>query len=274
MKRIALLSMMVCLLHVSIFAQQIPSVVNFRMYNNESFTCELNGTSSNTASTSQRFERLIPGYYNIKVYVAQWMYGGGYSNRLVYQGYIEVKPATEIYYTVAGGRITTDREISLLPSVPSPSSTPYYMPNYYDPYAYNGYTNSYYYNHSGWNSNGYGSCNSGRPTLCNPSHVQTHTNCGPRVMNESEFSQLIYSISNASFESTKLSIANSALRSNNVTTQQVKRILAQFSFESSKLDFAKQAYNKTIDKQNYFSVSDMFTFSSSTIELNQYIASR
>jgi hypothetical protein len=89
-----------------------------------------------------------------------------------------------------------------------------------------------------------------------------------------EFSNLLNTIRNASFESTKLSIVNTVARSNNFTTNQVKAILQQFSFESTKLDFAKTAYAKTIDKNNYYSINDVFSFSSSTIALNDFLASR
>ncbi|MBK9515283.1 MAG: DUF4476 domain-containing protein, partial [Flavobacteriales bacterium] len=47
-----------------------------------------------------------------------------------------------------------------------------------------------------------------------------------------------------------------------------------FSFEDSKLDFAKYAYDRTYDIGNYFKVNDAFTFESSMDELNEFIQAR
>ena len=47
-----------------------------------------------------------------------------------------------------------------------------------------------------------------------------------------------------------------------------------FSFEDSKLDFAKYAYERTYDIDNYYKVNDAFTFESSVDELNEYIQAR
>jgi len=44
-----------------------------------------------------------------------------------------------------------------------------------------------------------------------------------------------------------------------------------FSFESTRLDFARMAYHRVIDPQNYFIVNNAFRFSSSIDELYQYI---
>jgi hypothetical protein len=59
-----------------------------------------------------------------------------------------------------------------------------------------------------------------------------------------------------------------------MTTAQVSQIMALFSFEDSKLDFAKFAYGRTYDLSNYFMVNNAFTFSSSVDELNDFIQSQ
>ncbi len=51
---------------------------------------------------------------------------------------------------------------------------------------------------------------------------------------------------------------------------EVKDICMIFSFEESKLDFAKFAYTRCTDRNNYFKVTEVFSFSSSTEELNAY----
>lgn len=76
-----------------------------------------------------------------------------------------------------------------------------------------------------------------------------------------------------SFEETKLSSARNIASSNCLSPQQVKEICNLFSFEESKLDFAKFAYTRCTERNNYFIVSDVFSFSSSTEDLNKYISS-
>ena len=45
-----------------------------------------------------------------------------------------------------------------------------------------------------------------------------------------------------------------------------------FSFEDSKLQYAKYAYTYTFDLGNYYKVNDAFTFEMSIEELNEYIS--
>ena len=93
-----------------------------------------------------------------------------------------------------------------------------------------------------------------------------------RQMSEADFNQLIGVINRASFESSKIEIAKQALRSNYLTSRQVSSLMCEFSFESSKLELAKLSYNRTIDKNNYYIVNDAFHFSSSISELQNYIS--
>jgi len=57
------------------------------------------------------------------------------------------------------------------------------------------------------------------------------------------------------------------------TADQVKEMMSLFAFENNKLDIAKQAYSKTIDKENYHCVSDALNFKSSKEELARFIRS-
>ena len=44
-----------------------------------------------------------------------------------------------------------------------------------------------------------------------------------------------------------------------------------FTFENNRLEIAKLAYNKTIDKNNYYQLNDALTFSNSKEELARFI---
>lgn len=92
-------------------------------------------------------------------------------------------------------------------------------------------------------------------------------------MNKSDFEQAKQAIANASFAETMLSTAKGIIASNCLSAEQVVQICNLFSFEESKLDFAKCAYPRTVDRNNYFKVVNAFTFASSKEELNNYISS-
>ncbi len=93
-----------------------------------------------------------------------------------------------------------------------------------------------------------------------------------QAMSVGEFSQLKQTICNSNFDNTKLVVAKQTISQNYFTAAQVKELVALFSFESSKLDIAKSAYRNSIDKNNYFIVSNEFAFSSSKEELARFIA--
>lgn len=90
-------------------------------------------------------------------------------------------------------------------------------------------------------------------------------------MSSAEFANAKSSVQKQSFEDGKLKVAKQIMSSNCMSVAQVKEIMAMFSFEETKLEWAKFAYGKTTDPQNYYQLNDGFTFSSSVDELNEYI---
>ncbi len=93
----------------------------------------------------------------------------------------------------------------------------------------------------------------------------------PMPMNRTDFEGAKSSIASKSFEETKLQIAKQIVGANCCTAAQVKEIMKLFTFEASKLDFAKFAYKYTYDQKNYYKVNDAFEFESSISELTSYI---
>ncbi len=96
----------------------------------------------------------------------------------------------------------------------------------------------------------------------------------PWPMNEADFAAAQQTINSKSFESDKLTIAKQVLGSNCMTSDQIKWVMTTFSFEDSKLEFAKYAYGYVYDPGNFYRVNDAFSFSSSIDELNNYIQGR
>lgn len=95
--------------------------------------------------------------------------------------------------------------------------------------------------------------------------------CSGWPMNSSDFSAALKTIGNSSFDETKLTTAKSIASKNCLSADQVVKICNLFSFEDSKLAFAKHAYKYTTDKKNYFKVNDVFSFSGSKEELSKFV---
>jgi hypothetical protein len=90
-------------------------------------------------------------------------------------------------------------------------------------------------------------------------------------MNGSEFSNMKGSVESKTFEESKMTMAKQMLKDRCMTVDQVKGFMGLFTFEDTKLDFAKFAYDHTYDIGNYYQVNDAFTFEASIDELNQYL---
>ncbi len=95
----------------------------------------------------------------------------------------------------------------------------------------------------------------------------------PRPMARGEFEQAKASISSKSFEDSRFTVAKQIIQSNCLLSSQVKEIMLLFSFEDTRLDFAKFAYAYTLDLRNYYKLNDAFTFESSIDDLDRYIQS-
>lgn len=95
----------------------------------------------------------------------------------------------------------------------------------------------------------------------------------PWPMAEADFIQAKQSIESKTFEDSKLTIAKQIAGSNCLLCSQVKEIMLLFTYESTKLEFAKYAFPFTLDQGNYFRVNDAFTYESSIDELNEFLHS-
>ena len=112
---------------------------------------------------------------------------------------------------------------------------------------------------------------------CEPVISQPVCNMPPVIpvvygMDDYAFGGLMNTLRNMSFESSRMAVARNAIMSNSFTSRQVADIMGLMTFDSSRLELAKLAYGKTIDRENYWVVYDLFTFESSIVELNNYIS--
>lgn len=96
---------------------------------------------------------------------------------------------------------------------------------------------------------------------------------GPVVISDVMFQQLKSTVESESFDSSRVELLESTLMNNFFTSHQIKELMQLFSFDSSRLLFAKSAYTRTVDPENYFVVREALSFSSSKTELTKYINS-
>jgi hypothetical protein len=86
--------------------------------------------------------------------------------------------------------------------------------------------------------------------------------------------RLIQTMHSRNFENTKLSIARDALRNGSILADDLKRVLQQFDFETTRVEFAKYAYDNLCDKEHFYYIYDLFRFDSSVQELERYSSRR
>ena len=96
----------------------------------------------------------------------------------------------------------------------------------------------------------------------------------PVPMSRADFDSFKGSLTSKSFEDSKMTMAKQVLNSNCLTSSQVREVMGLFTYEQTKLDFAKYAYGHTYDIGNYFKVNDAFGYESSIDELNDYISTQ
>ena len=232
------------LISLSSFAYPYSSKMSISSTSNTQLRVVVDGNRYNANDNSILINNLQQGYHSVKVYqfVRNYRqsspYGGTNNNnyRLVYSANVYVKPQYIVDITINRfGKAFIDEQ---------PINTGYYGDD--DNNIQWGDNN---WNDNNWNNNDYNS----------------------RAMNVQSFANFKQSLSNESFDNTRMNIAKQVINSNYFTTAQIKEVLQSFSFENNKLEMAKYAYKNTLDKNNYFSVADNFTFSTNKDELMRYI---
>jgi hypothetical protein len=112
-----------------------------------------------------------------------------------------------------------------------------------------------------------------KPVCLNSSHACGYESChlNDLHLGYGEFQQLINAIENKIYASDKKSIAMMAIDKNILSASQVAQLVSLMPFESDKVDIAKAAYHKTINKEDYYLVNKEFNYNSSISELGFYI---
>lgn len=94
--------------------------------------------------------------------------------------------------------------------------------------------------------------------------------CGG-AMSPADFDKLKKSVESKPFSDTKMSTARVATKNACMSAAQIKQISSLFNMDDDKLAYAKFAYDYCTDKSNFYQVSEVFSFSSTTDELNKFL---
>lgn len=241
------------------FAGWKSAMLRLKHETGRSISVTIDGRKYNKIGRSITVSDLPPGNHRIKIYRYS-SNGYGYSGGvLIYQGMLNMRPG-RIYYAVVSNDGLDVEENCCIDDYGHWNQNDqwddfddYQSPDSNDPDDRN------WNNNNRWNQDR-------RDNYDDNSWGNYHGQ-----MSEGRFQSLIDQIRKASFESSKTSVAKQALRNNRITCSQLLRILNEFSFESTKLQFAKDAYRSVVDRNNYFQVNDAFTFQSSKDELLEFL---
>jgi hypothetical protein len=197
------------------------------------YTIEVNGQAYPANTGTLNLNQLMPGNYSVSI-VRHEHVGRGYSAAVRHRVMYQGNVFVPNNTVVQGRFNRYGMAFHEVRNNPMP---------YYQPYAYN-------------------DCSRPQPVAYN---------AAPVYMHDQVFSSLLMSMHRSSFDRSKLEIAQIALRNNQVTTQQVSMMMREFSFDSYRLELAKFAYQSTIDPQNYFVLTNEFTFDSNARALMRYV---
>lgn len=96
---------------------------------------------------------------------------------------------------------------------------------------------------------------------------------GPEPMNTQDFAPILKALKSEDFDPARIQLARQILASSraNFLSSQVRDMTKTFDFEPGKLEFAKLAFDYTIDREKYFLVNEAFDFMPTRQALSQYV---
>ncbi|MBP7809002.1 MAG: DUF4476 domain-containing protein [Bacteroidia bacterium] len=106
--------------------------------------------------------------------------------------------------------------------------------------------------------------------VANASH-QENLHCAVAISDE-KLNSIISTIKKGHYEHDKIKIAKEEVVNNCFNTLQVEKLLALFSYDREKMDFAKAAYAVTVDKENYKILVENFQFSENKSDFLKFIS--
>lgn len=243
------------------FRGHAASILTLSSFDNALVTVELTNQRIATPSQIVRLNGLRPGTHWIRVVKHQLNpHGYGTVARVAYEGHIRIPARSKVFAKLNGrNNLFIKRVVPLQAPVVRPNTQGYGR----------GSTGGNYGRGSTRGNYGRGST---APVTCQPVQPVRQPIQQPAFgMDHRVFEDLKYSIHHNSFDNTRLAIARQGIAAHGASAQQVLELMNLLSFENTKLDLAKFAYQYTVDPSNYFVVNNGFTFSSSVRELDRFI---
>ena len=245
----------------NIIASPIHTVLNLRMFDGRPISILVDGIPHGTVASQQEVLNLTPGMHRLKVFaVQQHPFGWNHGAMIpVFRGNVEIFSDYAAYAFIDrfGKLVIEDYEALYCEPVPPACPAHGHLPGY-SPYQNNtqfpnngGGFHGSTCSHPGNGNNGGGWGNNG------------WNNNYRAPMHQDDFNQLLGVIESKSFESTKQQIALGAISNSYFTSEQIRQMLNVFTFESTKIEVAKNAYDRVIDPEKFYVVYNSFTFESS-----------
>lgn len=272
----------VYLIIVALFSSNQLSASSFYLhfYRPAEYTVTIDGMYYRVAGNNFVIPTLREGRHNIVIETYQQ--GRGRNHRpmpvVLYNGCLSVRACSDVFASVDMYGFHVDRVVAQRYENRGKRGHYHYRyndnNNRYDDYYeedndnqndhhYNSRENDYQYNNreNDDNRNGRGGNRGGNGRYNRESGFKIN------YMDNSEFDRLKTSIQGASFESTKSNIAKQGMMNNDLSINQIAEILRLFSFESTKLEVARYAYDYTSDKNEFYQLANEFTFDSNKNEI-------
>jgi hypothetical protein len=92
------------------------------------------------------------------------------------------------------------------------------------------------------------------------------------IIGDEDFNKIKSKLAGTFSDNNKISMAKQAIDSYYFTAEQVKELVETFMYEMYRLDLAKYAYGKTVNKINYSIINTLLVSKSSRDDLDRYIA--
>ncbi len=222
------------------------SNISFAVPDGYRLSVTLSNLNSSNAPSSQayvRYDNISSGNYTATIRV--WNNGGFFPQTSTQ--YLQVRDGFETNYFI----ISINNSLQM------------YKAN---EVAINRYNNGY--DNNGWGNNG----RNGRDR--DRDRYGDGYGYGRNAMTNEDIAELKTYLRKQSFDDRKLKMLKRVVQDSWFYTRQVKDLMSAFSFDDKKLAFAKMAYDRTLDKYNYYKLSDAFSFGSSYDELEDYIAQK
>lgn len=282
MKKLLLTTILVLLAVATVFAVPFRqrSVLRIRLSDNRPLTVVIDGRNFDRRGTSITIGDLPAGRHSVRIYSYRpYRDGGGGHARLLYSGTIRTRPGTITYCILdrnSGALGIRVRELD-------------------DSYFYNGrfrdndpsWTDGYRDNDAPgnqWregdkdrdNDDRYREDDRYNDDRRNDDRGSRNDddNARPGSFRSNDMNDLQKRVEDRIGDTDKLKLMKSVLDRQTYTTAQVRTMAGWLSFDDTKTELLKWAYDNTTDKKNYWKLEDVLSFSSSKEELTRFLDGR